>query len=380
MLGRALFRESALTTIFIASVLLFMIIFAGLTEALGQAALGKQTGALALRILGLEIIRTTDTLLPLSLFLGVLLTMSRWYRDSEVTALEACGLSLFNLWLALLVLASVFAVVVSFLSFYFSPMAARLVDIVKTEARSSGAAVVGLRAGIFHRGFNNSVYYVEGLNKSADSEEKQFSGVFARAGLAQSQSGAEGGKSGIVVAETGRRSVDNNTGANVLILENGQYYEGTPGQRTMRVYTFDQYSATLTKAPARVSSGVDAIATVKLFGLNKPAHIAEWHWRLARPIALYLLVTLAMVLAYTNPRQSRFGSMFLALLVFFLYSNLLGVVAGMLNSGKIPGYIGLWPVHGIFAIFAAYAFWRRQNHLPLFSLAWVPLKRPGFAK
>ena len=144
MLGRALFRESALTTIFIAGVLLFMIIFAGLTEALGQAALGKQTGELALQIFGLEIIRTTDTLLPLSLFLGVLLTMSRWYRDSEVTALEACGLSLFNLWLALLVLASVFAVVVSFLSFYFSPMAARLVDIVKTEARSSGAAVVGL--------------------------------------------------------------------------------------------------------------------------------------------------------------------------------------------------------------------------------------------
>ena len=72
--------------------------------------------------------------------------------------------------------------------------------------------------------------------------------------------------------------------------------------------------------------------------------------------------------------------MFLALLVFFLYSNLLGVFAGMLNSGKIPGYIGLWPVHGIFALFATYAFWRRQNHLPLFSLAWLFLRRPGFVR
>ncbi len=380
MLGRALFRESALTTIFIAGVLLFMIIFAGLTEALGQAALGKQTGELALKIFGLEIIRTTDTLLPLSLFLGVLLTMSRWYRDSEVTALEACGLSLFNLWLALLVLASVFAVVVSFLSFYFSPMAARLVDIVKTEARSSGAIVVGLRAGIFHTGSNNSVYYVEGLKKPANSEEKQFSGVFARAGIGSGQLVVEGGKSGIVVAETGRRGVDGNTGANVLILENGHYYEGTPGQKAMRVFAFDEYSAALTKAPARISSGVDAVPTDKLFSINKPAYVAEWHWRLARPIALYLLVTLAMVLAYTNPRQSRFGSMFLALLVFFLYSNLLGVFAGMLNSGKIPGYFGLWPVHGIFSIFAAYAFWRRQHHLPLFSLEWLLPKRASFGK
>lgn len=368
LLGRALFRESALTAIFIAGVLLFLIIFAGLTEALAQAALGKQTGELALKIFSLEIIRTTDTLLPLALFLGVLLTMSRWYRDSEVTALEACGVSLFSLWLSLLVLASVFAVVVSYLTFYLSPLAASQVDVVKTEARSTGSAMVGVRAGIFYRGFNSSVYYVEGLDQLENSDEKQFSGVFARAGLVPGELDAVGGKSGIVTATTGRRSIDVKTGAKLLILENGHYYETIPGQKKMRIFAFEQYSASLTKAPARVSGGVDAIPTAALFASDQPAHIAELHWRLARPIALYLLVSLAMVLAYTNPRQSRFGNMFFALLIFFLYSNLLGVFVGMLSSGKVPGYIGLWPIHGMFAVFAVYAYSRRQNHLPLFVL------------
>jgi lipopolysaccharide export system permease protein len=370
-----------------------LIIFAGLTEALAQAALGKQTGELALKIFSLEIIRTTDTLLPLALFLGVLLTMSRWYRDSEVTALEACGVSLFSLWLSLLVLASVFAVVVSYLTFYLSPLAAGQVDVVKTEARSTGSAMVGVRAGIFYRGFNNSVYYVESLEKAKETDEKQFSGVFARAGLVPGELDTAGGKSGtattgrrsidtkteaklhaargksgIVTATTGRRSIDAKTGAKLLILDNGHYYETIPGQKKMRIFAFEQYSASLTKAPARVSGGVDAIPTIELFKSDKPEHIAELHWRMARPIALYLLVSLAMVLAYTNPRQSRFGNMFLALLVFFLYSNLLGVFVGMLSSGKVPGYIGLWPIHGMFAVFAVYAYSRRQNHLPLFVL------------
>lgn len=375
MLGRALFRESALAAIFIAGVLLFLIVFAGLTEALAQAALGKQTGMLVLKILVLEIIRTTDTLLPLALFLGVLLTMSRWYRDSEVTALEACGVSLFSLWLSLLALASVFAVVVSYLSFYLSPLAAAQVDVIKAEARSSGLVMAGVRAGVFYHGFNDSVYYVESLEKAEESDEKHFSGVFARAGLIPGEKDASGGKSGIVTAATGRRSIDAKTGAKLLILENGHYYEVIPGQKTMRVFAFEQYSASLTKAPARVSGGADALPISELFKSDQPAQIAELHWRLARPIALYLLVSLAMVLAYTNPRQSRFGSMFLALLVFFLYSNLLGLFAGMLGSGKIPGYIGLWPVHGLFAIFAVYAFSRRQNHLPLFCLPRISIPR-----
>lgn len=380
MLGRALFRESAITALFIAGVLLFLIIFAGLTEALAQAALGKQTGELALKIFSLEIVRTTDTLLPLALFLGVLLTMSRWYRDSEVTALEACGVSLFSLWLSLMALAGVFAIAVGYLSFYLSPLAAGQVDVVKTEARSSGSAMIGVRAGIFYRGFNNSIYYVESLEQSEDSDEKHFSGVFARAGLIPGEKDAAGGKSGIVAAATGRRKIDPISGAKVLVLENGHYYEAIPGQKSMRVFAFEEYSASITKAPARVSGGVDAMPTSELFNSKSPVHTAEIHWRLARPIALFLLVSLAMVLAYTNPRQSRFGSMFVALLVFFLYSNLLGVFVGMLSNGKIPDYVGLWPVHGAFAGFAIYAYYRRQSHLPLFSIPHFSQLRAMIAK
>jgi len=368
LLGRALFRESALTAISIAGVLLFLIIFAGLTEALAQAALGKQTGELALKVFSLEIVRTTDTLLPLALFLGVLLTMSRWYRDSEITALEACGISLFRLWLSLMALAGVFAVIVSYLSFYLSPLAAGQVDVIKSGASSSGAAMVGIRAGIFYHGLNSAIYYVESLDKDEKSQDKHFSGVFARAGLVPGEKDAAGGKSGIVAAKTGRRSIDED-GTKMLVLENGHYYEAVPGQKTMRVFSFDEYSASLSEAPTSISGGIDAVPMSVLYKQKTLAASAEWHWRLARPIALFLLVSLAMVLAYTNPRQSRFGSMFLALLVFFLYSNLLGLFAGMIGSGKLPSYIGLWPVHGVFSVFAFYAFLRRQKHLPLFDLS-----------
>ena len=92
---------------------------------------------------------------------------------------------------------------------------------------------------------------------------------------------------------------------------------------------------------------------------------SQVHWRIARPIAVMILAVIAMVLAHTDPRRGRFTNLFIAIFVFFLYSNLLGVGTDMLNRSRIPMALGLWWVHIGFLLLAIYMFWRRNNNLPL---------------
>ena len=73
----------------------------------------------------------------------------------------------------------------------------------------------------------------------------------------------------------------------------------------------------------------------------------------------------ALVFAYTQPRRGRYVSLFVAIMAYFLYSNLLGVADAMLKRGRVPAGLGLWWVHAVFLVIGIYLFWRRANNLPL---------------
>ena len=51
--------------------------------------------------------------------------------------------------------------------------------------------------------------------------------------------------------------------------------------------------------------------------------MAELQWRISTPILALVLMVLAVPLARLRPRQGRFGRIGIAILVYFLYSQLL---------------------------------------------------------
>ena len=81
--------------------------------------------------------------------------------------------------------------------------------------------------------------------------------------------------------------------------------------------------------------------------------------------ARMLLTLFALVFAYTQPRRGRYVSLFVAIIAYFLYSNLLGAADAMLKRGHVPAVLGLWWVHVAFLVLGVYLFWRRANNLPL---------------
>ena len=61
--------------------------------------------------------------------------------------------------------------------------------------------------------------------------------------------------------------------------------------------------------------------------------------------------------------------MMAALLVYFIYSNMLGFSVAMIRKGTVNPHLGLWIVHLGFLALAIYFFYRREKNKRL--LPWL---------
>ena len=359
IIERALFREAAVNTFAIALILFIFMFFLGMTRLLGKITIGGHASQVITQIFGLKMIQSIDTMLPLALFLGVLLAVGRWYRDNEMAVLASCGISLKPLLKPLLSLALLVSLLVAIVSLWVSPWASLTVERLH-QSSTQTMAFSGIRSGVFSETLSDRrTYFVE----HSDTEAQRLSNVFISN---LSPLTAIGGRHVTVVASHGVHETDEETGQRYLILKNGYFYDGAPGQADYQIVSFDSYRVRIRTSKLFKNTGeVEYMSLTGLLRDGSPRAMSQIHWRLARPVAVMILAVIALVLAHTDPRRGRFSNLFIAIFVFFLYSNLLGVAADMLDKGKTPMYLGLWWVHAQFAAIAAYLFWRRNNQLPL---------------
>ena len=85
--------------------------------------------------------------------------------------------------------------------------------------------------------------------------------------------------------------------------------------------------------------------TMTLISEPTPERIAELHWRIALPVAALILSLMAIPLSFVNPRSGTSGNLILAILIFFLYYNLLNFFQAWTADGTVPMWLGLLPVH-----------------------------------
>jgi lipopolysaccharide export system permease protein len=360
IINRSLLRELTTTTLAVAFIFVALFMVVSLIKILAKAAAGSFPVKFIFTMLGLQTVEILSLMLPLAFYIGLLITLGRWYHDNEMTVLAACGVGLTQLLRPVLLIAAGFAIVVTLLAFYLAPVASRLVAQIKQDdsARYETAAIT---PGVFNeilqsdRAREGSVYYVENMGPNEVMQK-----VFVATRNLDRQ--------GVMVAKTGREVTDAN-GGRFLVLDDGVRYDGTPGQGDYRMVVFARYAIRIeTPAPTLRRTSLHAMPTWQLFTEPGLAANAELHWRLSKPIALVLLTLYALVFACTQPRRGRYVSLFVAIIAYFLYSNLLGVADALLKRGRVPAELGLWWVHAMFLALGAYLFWRRANNLPLLSI------------
>lgn len=113
-------------------------------------------------------------ILPLSLFLGLLMTLGKLYTESEITVMHACGLSKAVLVKAAMILALFTGIVAAVNVMWAGPMSSRHQDEVLAEAKAN-PGMAALAGGQFQQATGrNSVLFIESVDGS------KFNDVFWR--------------------------------------------------------------------------------------------------------------------------------------------------------------------------------------------------------
>ncbi|MEO7623323.1 MAG: LPS export ABC transporter permease LptF [Gallionella sp.] len=360
----ALVSEFTSSGLLIFAVLIGIVVISQLIRFLGDAVSGVIAVDGVLALLGFSAMNYLPVLLSISLFLSILLTLSRCYRDSEMVVWFCSGIGL-NRWIAPVLWYAVPVVgLIALLSLLLSPWSLRQAEEFKSKLESRGDAM-SATPGMFRESKQaDRVYFVDNV----DVGSNRVGNIFV-----QSQ---QNGKLGTMVARKGLQETLPN-GDRFLVLLNGTRYEGTPGQRDYRIVEFERYAMRIEAAPAKLSvPQIRTMTTQELWRSPTTWNLSELEWRLGLPISAMILALLAIPLSYVNPRAGRSLNLIFAIVLYMLYNNMISVTNTWVGQGKMSPGIGLWGIHALMLGIAALMFYYRMT---LFTLRRVFAKEPPAA-
>ena len=336
---------------------LFTIVFSvTLVRILGEAAGGKVDNQAVFAIMALSALTSLPLLLSLTLFIAVLITLSRAYRDSEMVVWFASGQSL-TAWLRpVLRFALPGVLLVAVLSTVVTPWANSQI----TESRQRFAQrddVSRVAPGRFIESSKaERVFFVENV----DLEGSTVRNVFV--------STRQQGREGVIVAAAGAIET-HESGERFLVLSQGRRYEGVPGEAEYRMVEFERYAIRIEARPdAPLEERRARNKTLpELLAAPSPWHEAELLWRIGMPLVALLLSLLAIPLSHTNPRLGRSANLIIAVLVFLLYLTAMQVLQGYVQLQRLSFAVAVWAPHAAVLALLVFLYLRR-----VYMLGWIP--------
>ena len=334
ILRRYIHREIAEKLGWIIGLLLLIIMSNRFVRYLADAAAGAFPADLVFQALLMKMLTTLPKLMPIAVFLAVLLGLSRLARDRELTAVAITGGARRVELVSIFQFSLLFALLVFITSFFISPWAAQNTQELRTRAEVE-ADTAGIAAGKFNEmSKGERVIYIERVSGDTNRMENVF--VQAR----------DGQQTSVINSNSASYTHAPDSGARFILFEDGRRYTGSREALDYRVTRYRTYAVRVEQGdPESRYVKLEAQPTAALIGSDSPKHAAELQWRLSFVIASLLLPVLALALSRYSFAEQKYLSAFVAILIYIIYSNLLGIAKTLLKRDEIPGFIGLWWVH-----------------------------------
>jgi lipopolysaccharide export system permease protein len=340
ILGRYILREVVTTWLVVTGVLLIILLANQVAGVLERAAVNQYPQGVVLELIGLGALQNLSILIPVGLLLGVVLAFGRLYHDSEMAAALACGVGPMNIYVPVGLFAVFVAGGLAWLTLVLAPDA---------TARALSLRSAALRAGQFapiapgkFRSFGggSAVVYAQNVNKDGT-----LGNVFVER--------SRGPVVEVALAGRARHSVTPDGMTHTITLYDGERFEGEPGSPEFRIVHFAEHTIPVqVPVVSDVVKNLDAQPSRALWDSQDLNRRAELHWRLAMPLSCIVLTLLAIPLARLRPRQGRYARVWVAVVIYFLYSNLISVGKVWIARGTVPEALGLWWTHAAVALLA----------------------------
>jgi lipopolysaccharide export system permease protein len=322
-----------LQSIFAALIILTMVMVGGaFMDVLKDVTKGTMPAGMMLAQLGLVMLTWLPLILPLALMLGILLGMSRLYRDAEMPVLASIGVGPKRLLRPLMMVVLPCVAVVALCALWLGPWAERYSRGMIQEANRN-LLITGLEPGKFvAMPGNDGVVYVAGMSNGGS----EFDHVFIYR--------EKNDRIHVTTAPKGTLKVEG-PNSRFLSLKDGFEVEG-PLDNTQLNYRLLQYETNDVRMPDRDDGKADADLrrkpTMELLKIPGKESNAQVHWRLAPAFLALALALLAVPLARSPPRQQRYGRIVVGFLGYFIATDLMILGTQWLSRGKLPRAAGLW--------------------------------------
>jgi lipopolysaccharide export system permease protein len=338
-------------------VLVAIVLVTTLVRLLGLAAGGVMASDAVWAFLGFRVLNFLPVVLAISVFVSVLLALTRSYRDSEMVVWFSSGLSLMAWVRPVLVFSLPLVVTIALLTLLLSPWASSRSEDYQREL-DAREDVSLLTPGVFHESKQaDRVFFLEAMA----GDQTRVANIFVQSIQQQ--------RLGVMVAREGFQGLNEN-GDRYVVLLNGTRYEVQAGSAEYRTTQFERYWMRVGGGePKEQAPNPSSLSTLKLIQDPTPINTAELHWRLGLPLSALVLALIAIPLSFVNPRGGRSVNLILAILVYAIYSNLLGMMRLWVSLGKVSTIVGFFGVHGLMLVLLALLFYRRIS-LRFFARLW----------
>ncbi len=330
-------------------VILTIVLTIMLIRTIGQAAVGTVAPQDVLLMMGYLALGHLPTMLTLSLFVAIVATLGRMYRESEMTIWFASGIGLARFVKPVLRLAVPVILAVVVLELIVWPWGNRNSAQLKEryERRSDLSRVA---PGKFQSSRDGSkVFFIE-----RDGDDMQTGrNVFILADQTSRESVTTSHKGRIEITDEDR----------YLVLDSGQRNEINKDSGDKTLARFDQYRVLTDRRVVKAADQLPPKARGTLELINEPTqkNQGELTWRLGLILGCVNMTLLGIGMSATNPRRPSNWSMLFALLSFVVYFNLINLSQSWVGSGKASMGRALVGVHGGALLLALCLIWLREQ-------------------
>jgi lipopolysaccharide export system permease protein len=330
-------------------VLFTIVVTMMLIRTLRLAARGTVNPSEVFLVLSYTSLGYLPTLLSLCLFIAIVGTLSRMYRDSELVIWFSSGQGLGSFVRPLFQFSWPILILVAALALVGWPWANSQTEGMRLRYQNRGD-IDRVSPGEFQESpGRNRVFFID--KDTADGTTA--SNIFI--------SEVERDTQIITSAHTG--SIENIDDTRYLMLRNGQRLERPLDKSELQISEFDVYG---TKIGSNASGAVTPLSlprvrpTLDLLREPSAANLAQFSWRVGMLLAAVNFVLLALTVSSVNPRVGRSGNTLFALFAFVIYYNLLNLGENWIGSGQVQLSTFLLLLHG--GVLVGTLLWLAKRH------------------
>ena len=315
-------------------VLVTIVMTMTLIRTLSQASRGSVNPQEVLMVMGYSVLGYLPPIMTLCLFIAIVGTLSRMYRDSEMVIWFAAGRGLSAFLKPLFRFAWPVLLVIALLALVVWPWSNQQTQDMKDRYGKRGD-LERVAPGQFQESASgNRVFF---LDKDTP-DNKSGKNIFI--------STSEKGKETVTSARSGSIVVRGED--QFLQLNNGQRLESSLTQPGLKISEFEEFGNRVggselgpqDKAPAK------ALSTWALVTDPTAPNRGELAWRLGLALAALNFVVIAVAVSSVNPRAGRSGNLVFALFAFVVYYNLLNLGQNWIAGGRTSFAGFMLALHG----------------------------------